>query len=408
MIVLCTVIVLSLAHFILSRVYPARCTLQPIAVDTHRSIADFTAFGANTLTKRLKLRAQPNSRLFNAFGIVNSFTTTDRLIHVEFLKGAKKIIRGVDWTELSQLAGPVLDSTIDHFKSNHSHIPLAALVRVFSFVLVLNVLFSVAPEDIDLGHAQTAAEAINRLWLQSKDAKEPVREDQELLQSSLQELLPDHFPCEVRHNPINLIIPAFETLWRVVLLTFIAATNGDMDEQTTLQLSNAVSGGPGCFTSAEEDETVVLSFAKEGLRLYPPTKRIYRAVPGRYRIWASKVAAADVEACHRDERIWGADALQFRPGRFHSAPLTVKMKQAYMPFSVGKHECPAASGFGDRMITVLLLTLVRHFGITAAADLVELDEISRLAQSYGNPLPSCRQDMEAWTIQVEGVDGVAK
>ncbi|KAI1638404.1 hypothetical protein F4809DRAFT_639703 [Biscogniauxia mediterranea] len=375
-------------------------------LDVSRSIADFSVFGQPTLSARLERRALPNARLFIAFGIVNSFTTTNRKIHTDFLKKANRAIRKMDdkrWAELPRLAESILDATISHLRTDQlPRVPLAALVRVSSFVAVLNVLFDVDPRAVDLRDAQAAAESINRLWLQSKTTPPaPAPEDRARLHAALERLLPDRFPCAApEHHPLNLIIPAFETLWRVVLLTFVAATGAAVDAQTTAQLADAAADVHGCFrsTSGERSE-MALSFAKEGLRLYPPTKRIKR---GHIVDTSDTVTVieADVEKCHRDGEIWGPDVLQFRPGRFHPSAFTQRMRRAYMPFSVGKHQCPAASGFGERIVAVLLLILVRKFGVKAGAELVRLDEKACSEQDSGHLLPSCRHEMEAWTIQV--------
>ncbi|KAI0599060.1 hypothetical protein F4775DRAFT_138160 [Biscogniauxia sp. FL1348] len=404
------VILFTIAVFIIFRLrrfglYP----FPPSDLDMNRSIADFSAFGQPTLSARLELRALPNARLVMAFGIVNSFTTTNRKIHTDFLKRANRVIRKMDderWAELPQLAESVLDSTIAYLKTDQPHVPLAVLVRVSNFVLVLSVLFDIDPRAVDLRDAQTAAESINRLWLQSKSTQvaaepEPEPEDRTLLCGALERLLPDQFPCEApEHHPVNLIIPAFETLWRVVLLTFVAATSAaGVDAETTAQLADAAADIHSCFHSTGERKAMALSFAKEGLRLYPPTKRIKRGFVDNTSNTVG-VMEADVEKCHRDGAIWGADVLRFRPSRFHPAALTRHMRRAYMPFGVGKHQCPAASGFGERIVAVLLLVLVRRFGVKAGAQRVRLDEKACEEQGSGRLLPSCRHEMEAWTIQV--------
>ncbi|KAI1489511.1 hypothetical protein F5X96DRAFT_670623 [Biscogniauxia mediterranea] len=404
MVILFTIAVLIIFQLGRFRLYP----FAPNDLDVNRSIADFSVFGQPTLSARLERRALPNARLFIAFGIVNSFTTTNRKIHTDFLRKANRAIRKMDdkrWAELPRLAESVLDATISYLRSDQGpRVPLAALVRVSSFVAVLNVLFDADPGGVDLRDAQAAAESINRLWLQSKKSSSstPPEDDRARLHAALERLLPDRFPCgPPEHHPLNLIIPAFETLWRVVLLAFVAATGAGVDAQTTAQLAAAAADVHGCFgsTAGGERSEIALSFAKEGLRLYPPTKRIKRG----YIVDASdtvEVIEADVEKCHRDGAIWGADVLQFRPGRFHPSALTRRMRRAYMPFSVGKHQCPAASGFGERIVAVLLLVLVRKFGVKAGAELVRLDEKARSEQDSGRLLPSCRHEMEAWTIQV--------
>lgn len=48
----------------------------------------------------------------------------------------------------------------------------------------------------------------------------------------------------------------------------------------------------------------------EALRLYPPTRRIYRSLHNGCEI------AVDVEFLHRDQKTWGEDAGVFDPKRW--------------------------------------------------------------------------------------------
>ncbi|KAI5923928.1 cytochrome P450 [Camillea tinctor] len=400
---------LIITYFLHSRLFPPQPIpiSPPTTLEAHRSIADFSALGANSLSARLRLRALPNARLITAFGLVNSFTTTDRTVHALFLRKANAAIRGVDWAALPALAENILDRTTAHLRrpaDDDPRVPLAALVRTSTLVLVLAVLFGTEPRAVELKHAQAAAEAINRLWLRSKSSAPsayPASQDADraLLAAALERLLPEQ--CAPRgkpaDHPLNLIIPAFETLWRVVLLAFVAATDtGAVDAETSARLAEAAADVQACCYGTEERRMVALGFAKEGLRLYPPTKRIKRALldgPG--------IVEADVEKCHRDTAIWGADALRFRPARFDPAALTPRMRRAYMPFGVGKHQCPAAAGFGERMVALLILVLVRRFGVDAGGKLVRFDgEKACEGKGEGGVLPSCRHEMEAWTIRV--------
>ncbi|CAJ2500741.1 Uu.00g035940.m01.CDS01 [Anthostomella pinea] len=350
-----------------------------LRVQISRSIADFTLFGVRTLADRLILRATPNLRLHTAFDIINSFTTTDEEVHSRFLGLAKLVIRNKGnggWVEASRIAESALDLTVSHIKFDWPFLPLAPLVRIFSFIVTLNLLFSANPKTMDLRQARIATEIINRLWLQSKGKPEPILlVDQERLHNALKALLPACYPWDDEGNPLNLIMPAYETMWRVVVLTFVSAAY----QGVTLR---------------------ALNDSREGLCLYPPTKRVYRAypsMPGNSGICSP--AAADVERCHREPSIWGPDALEFKPARFcRSHVLTDDMKQAYMPFGAGKHVCPAAAGFGHRTIILLVVTLAKHFG-TIESGLRIRDGDVALPRSPRSLLPSGREDMEGWTLE---------
>ena len=75
----------------------------------------------------------------------------------------------------------------------------------------------------------------------------------------------------------------------------------------------------------------VAHLVNETLRLYPPTKRVYREyrTPGNKQ---SENLAADIEACHRDTGVWGEDAHDFRPGRW--ADIGKEAREAFLPLVV--------------------------------------------------------------------------
>ncbi|KAI0877175.1 cytochrome P450 [Hypoxylon argillaceum] len=311
-------------------------------LEYHRQVADFTFSHHTTLEDRLKLRAKPNTRLVTTFNINNSFTTEERHVHHDFLKRANSAIHLVhtaDWIKLGQVAKTSLDLCQRYFKDGLPYIPLASFVRVVSFGLVLHILFGVEPSEVDLDEARKATEAINRLWIQSKNQDcVPSLYDKTILNNALGRLLPEEFLPDDGIRPLDLIMPAYETLWRVVLLTFVSMAGKNVDPTTEAELQEALHSVPHCFCQKNDAEMRALAIAKEGLRLYPPTKRIYRAtstIDGE-----SGVVAADVEACHRNGLVWGTDALQFKPRRFHNWPRE-EARRSYFPFGVGRHLCPA-------------------------------------------------------------------
>ncbi|KAI1743206.1 cytochrome P450 [Xylaria scruposa] len=391
-------------------------------VTKSRQIADFSFLNAKTLEDRLRLRAKPNARLVIAFGLDNSFTTYDRQVHQEFLKTANNAIRLVhthNWIKLGEDTRTALDLCLQQFNDELPYVPLAPMLRLVSFSLVLRVLFDVELSTIDLNEARKATDAINRLWIQSKTCHSiPSPYDKTLLNNALGKLLPDEILHDNCTGPLNLIMPAYETLWRVVLLTFVSIAGRAVGPNTLGELQKAVKNVPQCFCKNNEAEMRALAIAKEGLRLYPPTKRIYRAISTTDE--EDGVVVADVEACHRDQRVWGADALQFKPTRFHSwfdEDATKKSghatqngvyakdreKLSYFPFGVGKHICPAAAGFGERMIALLVVELTRRFGTRQTGLEIHFGDVE-IQHRVCTPLPSGRDDMENWVLEAKGQD----
>ncbi|KAI0509059.1 cytochrome P450 [Xylaria bambusicola] len=398
--------------------------MNPLSIVGDRAIANFSFAGTTNLHNRLQLRAIPNTRLIRAFHLENSFTTSDVYVHRNFLKKASQAIRLIqteDWVKLGTITQTSLDLCLKHFKDGLPYVPLASLIRVVSFSVMLHVLFGVDPLEINLDEARKATDAINRLWVQSKDKDFiPSLYDRTVLNNALEILLPAEYPCEASTNPLNLIMPAYETLWRVVLLTFVSIAYQTDDPKTTEELQEAVRNVPQCFCQGGELEMKALAIAKEGLRLYPPTKRIYRARLCVSPRGEKDPVTADVERWHRDSRVWGATAGVFDPQRFHPrgherdrednvvAP-TANLQPTrqtldyqrigYFPFGVGRHMCPAAAGFGERIITLLVVELTRRLGDRQTGLKIYFNNTT-LQKATRTLLPSGRSDMENWVLEL--------
>jgi len=92
--------------------------------------------------------------------------------------------------------------------------------------------------------------------------------------------------------------------------------------------------------------------------------------------------------------IWGPDHLEFRPERFDT--LTELQAKAYYPYSMKPHRCPAYAGFGDRMITMLVVAMGRNL----APELGRIrynDHV--LDKDMNAPLPTGRDQMEKWVYE---------
>jgi hypothetical protein len=109
-----------------SHIIPHRIIIN--RVKEARRIANFEAFGARSLEERLQLRATPNARLVRAFNLNNSFTTTSRDVHMQFIKRAKDVIQACgtdDWMRFGKVTKAILDSSIEYFHDESPYLPLA-------------------------------------------------------------------------------------------------------------------------------------------------------------------------------------------------------------------------------------------------------------------------------------------
>lgn len=75
-----------------------------------------------------------------------------------------------------------------------------------------------------------------------------------------------------------------------------------------------------------------------------------------------------------------------------------------MPFGVGKNACPAANGFGRRIIATLVVVLLARLGSSESGARVWFGD-GRLDGDAKTPLPTGRDDMEGWVVSLDGIGG---
>ncbi|KAJ5115454.1 Cytochrome P450 [Penicillium alfredii] len=378
-------------------------------------------------------RALPNQHFNIAFGIENAFTSSNPVYVKKFVGKVKNMInlspqKWVDmaqftrdtartWIEPGLNVDGIFNVEIDDVGSEatlaHGEGPpeeirvhLTSLVQALSLRVVLWAIFNwkMGEDDIKNWNLLELANSINRVWIASKKQQPVPRfEDDVLLRNALCEFEPRE---RGKENPLNWILPSFETVWRVVLCAFLelrfttglchrewraalvnfarvptqdqftrfppfppaptASTGGlaGRERQTGSNMPQPIKSGTHLCTSAS-----VQNIVSELLRLYAPTRRIKRAYrmseshPNIFGVAAQQqdyILAADIESCHLSPLIWGADGKTFNPDRW--THLTPAQRQAFMPFGVTPFECPAKPVFAPRLIALLLGALFDGLG----------------------------------------------
>ncbi|CAF1160700.1 unnamed protein product [Didymodactylos carnosus] len=138
-------------------------------------------------------------------------------------------------------------------------------------------------------------------------------------------------------NALNIVIPGYETMWRVVFYTLLELLRRPI-------LFNELRNS----TSFE----LLIPCVKETLRLYPPTKSIYRE-----NIHSGQQIRIAIDQIHCDIGVWGLDANTFNPDRF-KANLTQDQKNNYLPFA---DICPARHRYAYLFSTTVIGTLIQKF-----------------------------------------------
>ncbi|KAJ4399736.1 hypothetical protein N0V85_005926 [Neurospora sp. IMI 360204] len=208
-------------------------------VEYARSIIDFSYAGPKLeLEDRLRLRALANSRLVAAFGINTSLTSSSVSVHKKFRKLASASINKstADWQKLYEVSMDFLQQ--EKTGDGRASVRLAGCVRCLCFVVVLVSQFGADDKKVDRSLVKRITNEINAQWLKSKEDGGAVKTSDNLnydlgmlfgnLKTSVvgeNDTGKDIDPSEA----LGLIMPQYETLWRVVLLTYVTAYHRQFD-----------------------------------------------------------------------------------------------------------------------------------------------------------------------------------
>ncbi|KAJ5713410.1 Cytochrome P450 [Penicillium malachiteum] len=363
----------------------------------------------------LSSKAMPNKGLQTVFGIKNAFTSDDAPLVKEFIDDARRRIKlkPEEWSGLTPMLVDVARNCIivgyntDGMENrlrgsalsyqpgipSSTRFNITSLVQVVTLRAILATVLKVeakdCPSNLDI---LNLARQINEGWIQSKNGNRPGRDDSVMLNfeqnKAIQASLQAVFPNQAEHglNPLNILLPSFETMWRVVLRALLElkfqtgcenpewakamvsfcwnVTKEEFERRPSLRMTTSTKVVIGGDSRPSQEKTPsAKDIVLESLRMYPPTRRIYRAY-----VWDDYPAscepepiykAADIEACHLRTNIWGSNAVNFDPARWMTITRADRAQtHAFMPFGYGVCECPAKAVFGPRMIGVLVGALL--------------------------------------------------
>ncbi|KAF2839284.1 hypothetical protein M501DRAFT_914608, partial [Patellaria atrata CBS 101060] len=318
------------------------------------------------ILSQLESRSGPNQRLVAAFGINNSFTTVNNDYNKQFRSFTERLIKITD-EEWYIIAGDASKVLLGKLPENDIKLPLVPIVQNLTLKLSLAVLFDVNPHSVNDISVSIVAKEINRIWLASK---EPETLENWVAQGdihqALRNILPNLNPLLDRQNPMNLILPAYETLWRVVLRCFIEVVSRDSPNKEIWRsiLRNFLREPTRANLLRKEDNVSAQWIAMEALRLYPPTRRVYRHFLHRpYHAeyinvdnYELTMLAADIESSQRNEQAWGEDRTKFVPERWSELREGV-LRRIFMAFGTKPFVCPAKPYFGPHIIAIIVASL---------------------------------------------------
>ena len=315
------------------------------------------ASGRRNTINAVESRANPNQQLVRAFNIHNAFTTKDDEDRKSFTSQARTKLYAVKEADWKRIAGHA--DVILQYSLREKQCCLDSLVRSMCLKITLHTLFGLNPLDMDDEPIEDITSSINDLWVESKKSVEPSALTKKKLGQALARIFPNA-QLSGQDNPLNFILPAYETLWRVVLSGFIEVVfrEGALSDWK-LELARFIDDPTvKKLRSVSRDTSVSVEFIiHEALRLYPSTKSVYR----EFRMdnkRTTEIIIADIEKCHRIPSVWGINADKFDPSRWKK--LGAQTKEAFMPFGYAKFRCPAKLVYGPMIIAVLVAALAKN------------------------------------------------
>lgn len=246
---------------------------------------------------------------------------------------------------------------------------LFAAMQMVTMKTMLKVLFDKSPTDTtkDL-QIQKLAKDVDRQWQESKgrlvlgEAPDWDFEQHETLKATVEDIL-GPWDAEQERNSFNMILPGYETMWRVVMRCFLelassrhsSAAKEAWKQRLALFIANPTK--KQLQEAANDDGLTAEHVSFEILRLYPPTRHVAREHKDPD-TGAVRPLTADIENMHHTAPIWADDALNFRPERWIVLTKGVNTP-GFMPFGEKPFRCPARQTqdeywpFGVMMIAVL-------------------------------------------------------
>jgi len=285
-----------------------------------QALLDPPFIGLETL---LISRATPNTRLIRAFSLTNTFVNPSISMHSQFRADAEGLVRDAtrDWPHFIHSTRDAVQATLPEPSNSlqFDHFIQSATLRI---VLVGLLRVNLSMDELSTKDIDTSSFLINKLWTASKSAFttiDPV--ELQRLNKCLRRLIPDanRYP-----NPLDFIVPAWETMWRVVATTVAHIEKDKRRDDLHDLMQDALDQGN--FTVPHP----TLSFSamdcvNESIRLHPPSRRIARDTsvfryPASLRPilqWfvPATIEVADIQAFYLAKEVWGGDANEFEPGR---------------------------------------------------------------------------------------------
>ncbi|KIK64333.1 hypothetical protein GYMLUDRAFT_39888 [Collybiopsis luxurians FD-317 M1] len=307
--------------------------------------------GSRKIASLLESRALANERLRRAFGLTNTFVSANVGVHTSFVRQMTTLISRhgrnpsdyQQWADFLHVARQAVASHLFPESESQSCSLSGSFAEFIQLVTLKVVIAGLLNPDgdmatIDAEDLRVSAALITKLWAMSKlpshPTNSPLSSELNLLNHHLRRLLPD---TEKYPNPIDFVIPTWETLWRLVATCLAHVYNNEAYHRVFEELLEdpASRRYNGIHSDSKGSSELCASWIiTETLRLHPPSRHISRTfqadpsfvirflakvLPESFADWLNLpqiTEIADIEHVHLCAHIWGPDALTFDPGRW--------------------------------------------------------------------------------------------
>ncbi|KAF8061761.1 hypothetical protein FPV67DRAFT_1422396 [Lyophyllum atratum] len=304
----------------------------------------------------LVARAAPNARLIRAFSLTNTFVSPSPTIHTAFVGRAALLLKAASergWPHFQQVAIDAVAASLVDFDRLKFDVFVQEVTMRVALVGLLGV--DVTVDELDACDISIVATNITLLWSLSKKPEPIPLHLLPQLNHHLRRLIPD----EVAYpNPLDYLIPVWETLWRVVATTVAYAHRNVYVSNVLAELHDLPTVAQ--FRAYDDLKPSAEWCVTEVMRLHPPSKHITRAspnppiasvLPWPMQFLADKVLeplahheCADIGTVLRSEDIWGEDADAFNPLRYQPNRITREQERIkWLAFGHGRYKCVAAA-----------------------------------------------------------------
>ncbi|KAG5650937.1 hypothetical protein H0H81_010492 [Sphagnurus paluster] len=333
----------------------------------------------------LAARAIPNTRLVRAFNLTNTFVSDSAETHTIFVGKAISLIKAAledGWPHLQKVAMDAVDAALHDAGEPEVEFDSFIQDATMRFALVGLLRVGSNAHEFNSRDIRVVAKHITRLWYLSKRS-DPIPDHLLTeLNAHLRQLIPDE---ETYPNPLDYLIPVWETTWRVVATTVAYAHRheygaifADLHSLPTINQ----------FRARDHAEPSVEDVVTECMRLHPPSKRIMRSYPMRSFPGSSFVPlfflkffmhsfnpilrreCADIGAVLTSKDIWGAQMDIFDPRRWHPERVTEDQTSIKaLAFGHGRYKC-VASNWAPMAVGILCAALLDRLGRDGDYELV--------------------------------------